>query len=223
MKFGSFGSNEAYENRVHLVGRTSLLIALGLSFLFPLVLWLGYGIVPTPGAVLNSFITTTAALLPATIIEMISYAPIVGSSGMYMMTLTGSYSTLRIPGALAAQSAAGVEPNTEQSDIVATIGIAVSVFVSVTILIICAVLMIPLQPVISAPVLQPAFSAVLPALFGAITIGMLAQNPKHCIAPLIVSLLIAKFKFIPSAIEFPANIVLGLIANRILYKMKWIK
>ncbi len=217
-----FGSNEVYENRVHAVGRVTLLVTLFLTFLFPLSLWLIYGIKPTGAAILNSFISTSAALLPASIIELFSYAPIVGSSGMYMMTLTGGYNSLRIPAALTAQSATGVEPNTEQSDIISTIGIAVSVFVSVTIIALTALLMVPLQPVMSNPVLQPAFNAVLPALFITITVGTFMQNPKHCIAPLIVGVVITVFKLVPSDIALPVNLVLGLVVNRILYKLKWI-
>ena len=58
-------------------------------------------------------------------VEPISYFPIVGVAGTYMAFVSGNISNLRIPCAMIAQKAAGVEPGTDRGSIVATLGMAV--------------------------------------------------------------------------------------------------
>ena len=67
-------------------------------------------------------------------VEPISYFPIVGVAGTYMAFVSGNISNLRIPCAMIAQKAAGVEPGTDRGSIVATLGMAVSIIVNVIIL-----------------------------------------------------------------------------------------
>ncbi len=218
-----FGSNEAYETKVHRYGRTSLWVALLLMFLFPLSLWVVYGICPSKSELMYILINTSSVLLPTAIIELMSYAPVLGSSGMYMMTLAGSYMSIRIPSALASINSSGAAPQTEENDIFATIGVAASVFVSVTVLILCAVMMKPLMPIVNAPVMQPAFSTVLPALYGGMLMAQFLGNYKLCVCPFIIAMAVVKFHLIPSSIIFPGVIILSLLTHWILYKAKVLK
>ena len=64
-------------------------------------------------------------------VEPISYFPIVGAAGTYMAFISGNISNLRIPCAMIAQKAAGVEPGPDRDSIVATLGMAVSIIVNV--------------------------------------------------------------------------------------------
>lgn len=126
---------------------------------------------------------------------------------------------LRIPSALSAIEAANVEKGSEEADLISTIGIAMSAFVSIGVLILAVILMVPLQPIVSAPVLQPAFNTILSAVFGALTMNIVVKNPKHCILPLIVGFIIVKFALVPSAFQIPVMVLISLLGNRILYKM----
>ena len=67
-------------------------------------------------------------------VEPISYFPIVGAAGTYMAFISGNISNLRIPCAMIAQKAAGVEPGTDRDCSVATLGMAVSMIVNGSIL-----------------------------------------------------------------------------------------
>ena len=62
--------------------------------------------------------------------EPISYFLIVGVAGTYMAFVSGNISNLRIPCAMIAQKAAGVEPGTDKGSIVATLGMAVSIILA---------------------------------------------------------------------------------------------
>lgn len=215
----TYQTHTEYDRMVHRIGKTTLLIGLLLTFTLPLILWLFFGIIPTKDILISAFISTTSIMLPTAIIEILTYAPLLGSSGLYITTLTGSYMNLRIPSALSAIEAANVEKGSEEADLISTIGIAMSAFVSIGVLILAVILMVPLQPVVSAPVLQPAFNTILSAVFGALTMNIVVQNPKHCILPLIVGFIIVKFALVPSAFQIPVMVLISLLGNRILYKM----
>lgn len=212
-------SAESYDDRAHKVGRISLLVGLTLTFSFPLLLWLKFGLLPDSKTLLTGFVNVSAIMLPSAIIELVSYTPIVGVSGMYIMTLTGNYLNMRLPSAITANEANGLDPSSDKGDVISTIGMVTSVFVSVGTILIGVLLMVPLEPIISAPVLQPAFDTVIMALVGAFTISIGMKNFKTAVFPLVLAFLVIKFNLIPSAIQMPAMIIFSILGNRALYKI----
>ncbi len=100
-------------------------------------------------------------------IEPISFYPILGVPGTYISFLSGNISNLRIPCAAAAQKATNVEPGSDESTIVATLGVGASVFVN-TILLVIAVI-IGSRVLSSLPEgFVNSLYFLLPALFGAV-------------------------------------------------------
>ena len=100
-------------------------------------------------------------------VEPISYFPIVGVAGTYMAFVSGNFSNLRIPCAMIAKKAAGVEPGTDRGSIVATLGMAVSIIVNVIIL--AAGIFAGAQVLQQLPeIVVNALQLLLPALVGAI-------------------------------------------------------
>ena len=61
------------------------------------------------------------------------------------------------------------------------------------------IMLVPLQPVLSAPELQPAFNNVVPALFGALGLKYFAKSPKIAVIPLVI--MCALCIFVPSMIS----------------------
>ena len=94
-----------------------------------------------------------------------------GAGGSYLGFITGNMSNLKVPLALNAMESMGVKADTEEGDVVSTIVIAVSSIVTVLIIVIFVVLMVPLSPIFTRPALQPAFSNVVPALFGGLMVA----------------------------------------------------
>jgi len=157
-----------YEDKVHLIGRSTLIIGLLLSFLPPIILWLIYDIVPPFKDLLNGIISISSVMIPVSIIEVITFAPLLGSSAMYMSYLTGNISNLKIPSAAISIEATEVKPSTKEGDIIATIAIAGSVIMSEIIIVIGIIMIAPISAKLGNPIIQPAFEQILPALFGSI-------------------------------------------------------
>ena len=75
---------------------------------------------------------------------------------------------------------------TPENDIVSTLSVATSSLVTVVVLMLGVLCLVPLTPVLEAPVLQPAFDTVIPALFGALAFKYFSKSPLLAAAPLAV-------------------------------------
>ena len=80
----------------------------------------------------------------------------------------------------------------------------------------------PLTPVLQAPVLQPAFEQILPALFGGLGVAFVSKNWKLALAP--IGLMLVLFIFVPAlnagtvGIMVPVSALFTIGVGRILYK-----
>ena len=79
------------------------------------------------------------------------------------------------------------------------------------------VLLLPLQPVLQSPALQPAFDNVVPALFGAMSYKYFRGNLKVAVLPVVAMCLL--FIFVPSLSSATSFMILpsGAIAIAIAY------
>lgn len=166
-------------------GRITNWTALVLCFSPALVLAVGFGLMPPFSAILSGFLAITSAVGVIWFVEPISYFPIVGVAGTYMAFISGNISNLRIPCAMIAQKAAGVEPGTDRGSIVATLGMAVSIIVNVIIL--AAGIFAGAQVLQQLPAFViNALQLLLPALFGAIFVQFAMSKLK--LAPIVLAL-----------------------------------
>ena len=92
-----------------------------------------------------------------------------------------------------------------------------------TIIIVIGVLcIVPLTPVLEAPVLEPAFAQMLPALFGGLGVAFVSKNWKIAIAPVLLMLVL--FIFVPAlnagtvGIMVPVSVLFTIAVARVLYK-----
>ena len=128
----------------------------------------------------------------------------------------------RIDCALDAMERAGVKSNSEEGEVISTIAIAVSSIVTTLIILVGVVLIIPLTPLLSSPILAPAFSQILPALFGGLAVVFVSKNFRLALAPLLLMLVL--FIFVPAlnastvGIMVPVGVIFSLVVARILYK-----
>ncbi len=166
-------------------GRITNGAGLLLCFSPALVLAFMFGLMPPASAILSGFLAITSAVGVIWFVEPISYFPIVGVAGTYMAFISGNISNLRIPCAMIAQKAAGVEPGTDKGSIVATLGMAVSIIVNVIIL--TAGIFAGAQVLQQLPeFVVKALQLLLPALFGAIFVQFAISKLK--LAPIILAL-----------------------------------
>lgn len=92
------------------------------------------GIFPSVSGVMAGIAAQLPAVVAAYFYEPISYFAILGIAGTYMGFLSGNVNNMRAPCASIAQSAANVEEGSDEGGIIATVGIAVSIFINIAFL-----------------------------------------------------------------------------------------
>lgn len=211
-----------YLESVHRDGRIWGYTLLALLVAAPLAVCLVFKTVPQWSALGQGLLAIMPMYWAVGIVEVITYVPMLGAGGAYLSFVTGNITNLKLPCALDAMERANVKPGSEEGEIISTISIAVSSIVTTIIIIIGVILIIPLSPILSAPVLQPAFAQLLPALFGGLAVVFVSKNAKLSIAPIILMLVL--FIFVPAlnsstvGIMVPVGVIFTLIVARILYK-----
>lgn len=215
--------DNSYDKKVHLIGRITLIIGLLLTFLPPVILWQVYKIAPPVKSMINGIISISSVMLPVSIVEVLTFAPLLGASAMYMSYLTGNISNMKIPSAAISMEAAEVKPSTEEGDIIATIAIAGSVIASEIIIVIGIILIAPITAKLNNPLVQPAFEQVLPALFGSIGAYYILKEWKLAVVPLFTAIMLGMIPGLPTAVTIPICVLASVFGAKFLYKRSLIK
>ena len=177
---------DEYTPKINRIGKLTGYLGVLVAFTPALVLAVVYGIVPKPAALLTAFISGTSAFGVLWFVEPISYFPVVGPAGTYMAFLSGNISNMRIPCASMAQVAAEVEPGTEKGSIIATLGMAVSIIINVSVLTIGAILGSSVLAMLPDSV-KAALNYLLPALFGALFVQFGMKMIKHSVIMVVIA------------------------------------
>lgn len=211
-----------YIDSVHRDGTIWNLSVMVLLFAFPVAVGILFGVAPDWSALLVGLIATAPMYWTVGVIETITYVPMLGAGGSYLSFVTGNISNLKMPCALNALEQNEVSASSEEGEVISTIAIATSSIVTTLIIILGVILIVPLTPVLSAPVLQPAFEQMLPALFGGLGVAFVSKNWKIAVAPVI--LMLALFVLVPAlnagtvGIMVPVSAIFTIVVARILYK-----
>jgi hypothetical protein len=208
-----------YNEATHRIGRIWCSVAVALLLSVPLGACLYYNVWPPIGGLLKGILSVCMIYLPVGIIEVLTYAPMIGASGTYLVFVTGNLSNLKIPCAYNAMSITDTKPGTEEGEVISTLSVSVSSIVTTAIIALGVILILPLQPVILSPALKPAFDNVIPALCGALGAMWMMKSWKLAVAPSIVMLIV--FIFVPVSmlgIMIPVAALIAMLAGRILYK-----
>ena len=128
--------------------------------------------------------------------ETIGYMSVMGPGALYLSYITGNVTNLRMPATIGTINSLGIEPNTDECHTLAILACGASVITSIAVVLIGVLLSAPLQPVIQAPVLKPAFDYVVPALFGGLVAQTVLKSKKdalYYLIPLAVCLFFCYF------------------------------
>ncbi len=187
---------EVYNERTHLFGRLACIITLVLLVGAPFVMGLYLGAMPDLAAVGRGFLACGIVWAVSCVAEYLVYTPMLGAGGGYLAFITGNLINMKIPCAMNARDMVDAKTGTAENEIISTLSIATSSLVTILVLAAGVVALIPLQPVLQAPALQPAFDNVVPALFGAMAYKYYRGNLKIAVLPLLVMSLL--FILVPS-------------------------
>ena len=214
--------NMRYMDSVHRDGRIWNLSVMVLLLAFPVTVAILFGVTPDWKALGLGLLATAPMYWAVGAIETGTFVPMLGAGGSYLSFVTGNISNLKLPCALNALEQNEVSANSEEGEVISTIAIATSSIVTTVIIIIGVALIAPLTPILSAPVLQPAFEQILPALFGGLGVAFVSKNWRLALAP--IGLMLVLFIFIPAldsgmvGIMVPVSALFTIGVGRILYK-----
>ena len=213
---------DTYLEQVHRDGKIWNWSMAGIFLAFPILLCIIFSVLPNWQGLIKGLVATLPMYWTVGAIEVVTYFPMMGAGASYLSFVTGNISNLKLPCALDAMEKANVKPNTEEGEIISTISSAISSIVTTIIILIGVILIIPLEPILSSPILKPAFNQILPALFGSLGVVFVSKNVKIAIAPVVLMLIL--FIFVPAlnsgtvGIMVPVSALFTLGASRILYK-----
>lgn len=214
--------NLSYIDSVHRAGRIWNLSVMVLLLAFPLSVAAIFGAAPDWGALGVGLLATAPMYWAVGAIETVTFVPMLGAGGSYLSFVTGNISNLKLPCAINALEQNGVSANSEEGEVISTIAIATSSIVTTVIILIGVICIVPLTPILEAPVLTPAFEQMLPALFGGLGVAFVSKNWKIAIAP--VALMLVLFIFVPAlnagtvGIMVPVSVLFTIAVARILYR-----
>lgn len=185
------------------IGITTLVAAIILCFLPVVYLYVRYRAIPPIGTIFTGWFLAASVYGCWYFVEPISYHPIVGSSGVYMFSLTGNITNMKIPCAVVAQEACGVKRGSREAEIVGTLGMAGSVITNLIIVTLAAIAGNEIFKIFP-PIIVRAFDYVLPSIFGALFAMSAIDYPKYAMLALTLALiLVGIVKVLPAWIIIP--------------------
>lgn len=183
-------------------GSLTNLLAIPLCFIPAIYLWLVKGAFPGWNNILTGWMYVASMFAIYSVVEPICYFPILGLPGTYMSFLSGNIGNMRVPCAVVAQESLGVEPGTKKAELIATLGIAGSIFTNTIMVTIAAIGGAALMSIFP-PVVLTAFKYVSSAIFGAMFAMFASKNLKYGAFALVIVMAMLLSKAIPVYIMIP--------------------
>lgn len=196
----------AYTRGTHRIGRICTLITLCMLVGAPFLMGAYLGALPDLGAVAKAFLSVGLVWTVSSVVEFLIYTPMLGAGGGYLAFITGNLINMKIPCAVNARDIVGAKTGTPENEIISTLSIATSSLVTILVLALGVLLLTPLQPILQSEALQPAFSNVVPALFGAMAYKYYRNHMNVAVAPLVLMSLL--FILMPGLISSTSMMII---------------
>lgn len=177
---------EEFNNGLHRVGRITMIVMILLLLGVPVSFALLQGLSVDWKGFIAGIVKVGIIYYPTSIVEFLIYTPMLGVGGSYLSFITGNVTNMRIPCAMNAAEIAKTESGTPEHEIITTLAVATSAITTTAVIVLGVIALQPLQPVLSNPVLQPAFDYVVPALFGALGLKYFSKSMKLSVPPLVL-------------------------------------
>jgi len=213
---------EKYIKKTHFYGRISSWIILAVLLAAPFLACLALNAKIDWAGFAKGFVAVAPLYYAVAIIEVMTYIPMVGTGGTYIVFVTGNISNLKLPAALNALDQYGADIKTPEGEIISTISMCVSSIVNTAIIVLGIIIIAPFGEYLESETLAPAFNNVIPALFGALAVAFVGRNWKIAIGPVLLMMIL--FIAIPElnggtvGIMVPVAVLITIGIARILYK-----
>ena len=209
---------EMWRKKSARIGVTCIFLII--SFMFTPIIYLKvvYDVFPDWGVALTAWGTIAAAFGVYYFVEPVAYYPILGISGTYMAFTAGSISDVRMPASSVAQEAAGVKFGSPEGSVISTIGVAGSLFTTLTVVFFTSVAGANIIGYLPDTIVHALRSYTVPAIFGACYVLFCKFSPKLSFIVGITTV----FYLLISGINYGLYMIVCVIASvlvaRVLYK-----
>lgn len=189
------GIEKKYNDQTHVFGRIWGVAALVVFLLIPISISIHNNAFPSFKVVMEGLLPILLLYGPSGIVEVMMYTPLMGPSATYVSFVTGNISNLKLPCSLAALQSANVKVNSDEGEVLSTIAVATSSIVTTLVIAIFCIALTPVIPYLTADSspFAPAFTQVVPALFGALAIPYMMKNKKLWEVPLLGVIIVLLF------------------------------
>ena len=216
----------SYMDSTYTWGNIFMVTAICVLVAVPVAICLKFNAWPTFKQVFNGLLKVIPIFWTSAILEIVVYAPMLGTGATYLSFVTGNITNLKLPCALNSMENAKVRANSEEGEIISTISIAASAIVT-TLIIAVFVLIFAVNPaftkVMSEGALAPAFKQVTYAIFGSLAATYFVKHWKISIFPIAVLSLILVFAgSIQIGVLIFAGVAISMLGAHIMYKLKWV-
>ena len=218
-------TERTYFDRVHTWGRLWTVGAILTLFTVPLAICVHFNVWPHAQDVFKALLRVLPIYWGTAIVEVTTYTPMLGAGGTYLSFVTGNITNLKLPCGLNAMENAGVKANSEEGEVISTIAIGVSAVTTTVIIAAGVLLFAPFLGKLtdSEAVFAPAFTYVLPALFGALGAGYVKKHWKISVFPILVGVVVLLFAptFASGTLLF-ITIVASIGGAYVMLKLRWV-
>ncbi len=194
--------NEVFTKPIARLGRMTNLLAALFSFVPALCIYFFYGTIPSLREIITGWFLIASIYGVYYVVEPVSYFPVVGLPGIYMICLAGNIANMRIPSAAIAQEAVGVTPGSREAELVSTVGIAGSVITNLIIVSLAAFSGAKIMGLVPA-IVKEAFTYVSPAIYGSMFAMFAVKDFALGGYALGVTILMLAFTGIPTYLMIP--------------------
>ena len=214
-----------FDAKIHRMGRLSTVIVWAFFLLVPAAVCTVFHLKVDLALTFKAAAPIMLIFAITGVCEKLSMSPIIGPGAVYLASSTGNIQNMKLPAALNAMNIMECEEGSEKGRVVSIIAVAASSFVT-TLIVFCGMLFLaPLMtPLLTNPVVAPAFYIMFPALVGPMVIPVVLKNIKVAALPVALAIVFAvALGSVYSSIQsilMVVVILLSLGVYRVAYKKK---
>ena len=187
-----YDSKDEFESRIHRFGIVTTLLLWVMFIGVPAGITIFFGLKIDIAKLLTASVPIAVVFGVTGLCEKLSMTPIIGPGAVYLASATGNVQNMKLPAALNAMRVMNCEEGTEKGRVISILAVATSSFVTTIIVFLGMAFLAPIvAPVLSNPIIKPAFDNMFPALLGPMVIPAVIKNPKESIIPFTIAIIFA--------------------------------
>ena len=181
-----------FDDLIHKMGLISTIVVWIFFFLVPIGVNAVYGLKVDWALTFKAALPIMLIFAVTGVCEKLSMSPVIGPGAVYLASSTGNVQNMKLPAALNAMNIMNCEEGSEEGRVISIIAVATSSFVT-TLIVFCGMAFLApiVTPLLSNPVVSPAFDNMFPALVGPMVIPVVIKNWKTASLPVVLAIVLA--------------------------------